>query len=183
MNLTVPAADPLLADRSDLHIELVRFAHTMHRIRSTPTQGPSLPPSSIPLLAVLDHFGAMRSRDLADATFLAPSTVSRQVDTLVRGGFVRRTVDPQDGRASLLELTVEGAHVLAERRRHFGRLIGDVTRAWPSEDLERFVDLLTRFNDDAWTRLPAERDGASITDPRTNLPQDAGITTTEERTA
>jgi DNA-binding MarR family transcriptional regulator len=64
---------------------------------------------------------------------VAPPTLSRIVASLVDGGYVRRTPDPNDGRASLVTPTEEGERVatglystrLRELQRRLDRLPAD----------------------------------------------------------
>lgn len=97
-------------------------------------------------LFVLRH-GPIRGSDLAAAMSADPSTTSRHVAALVDEGLVRRSPDPDDGRACLLQLTDDGIRRVGElsaRRRH---AIGDIVADWPDEDFARFAGLLTRFVD------------------------------------
>lgn len=92
--------------------------------------------------------GPLRAGELAETTQADPSTVSRQVATLVARGLLERRADAQDGRASLLHATADG---IAHRERltrlrdaHFAQLLGD----WSEDDQRQFAALLARFLDD-----------------------------------
>lgn len=50
----------------------------------------------------------MRPADLLDALLVPSSSMTRQLDSLLARGLVRRSPDPQDGRVSLVELTAAG---------------------------------------------------------------------------
>src|SRR4051794_18208429 len=69
----------------------------------------------------------MRAAELADVLRSDPSTVSRQVATLVRDGYLERRADPADGRASLLAVTPRAQDLLTEHdqitREHFARVV------------------------------------------------------------
>src|ERR1700710_2114876 len=75
--------------------------------------------------------GPIRSSDLAEKVQADPSTVSRQVATLVKDGYVDRQADPMDGRASLLVITERGRQFHAEhvrlRNEHYQRVLADWT--------------------------------------------------------
>src|SRR5437868_6066116 len=60
------------------------------------------------LLGTLTSIGPVRSNALAEAVYSDPSTISRQVATLVKDGLIERRADPADGRASLLAVTEKG---------------------------------------------------------------------------
>jgi hypothetical protein len=69
-----------------------------------------LPPARAP-----GEDGPRRAGALADAVHSDPSTISRQIGHLVKLGYVERTADPEDGRATLLAATDEGRRVLEEK--------------------------------------------------------------------
>ena len=142
--------------QSSLHTELIRFSHALHMLRQTASAG--LTQSAVPLLGRLARSGPLRLRELANQTFLDPSTVSRQIDNLVKSGHVRRTVDPHDGRACLLEVTREGLSVIQSHSDRITAILDDMLGDWSEEDRTRFTVLLRRLNTDAATHLPAIRD-------------------------
>ena len=100
------------------------------------------------LLFHLVASGPMRASALAEHTDVDPSTVSRQVERLVRTGVIERRPDPDDGRACLLAPTDVGldrhAWHVARRTAAFDRMLAD----WSEVDRSRFAELLERFSDD-----------------------------------
>jgi DNA-binding MarR family transcriptional regulator len=129
---------------------LIEMTQSLNRFRScvhnaAPGEGEGL--LNHLLWHVLEH-GPMRAVELAETTQADPSTVSRQVATLVGRGLLERRADPQDGRASLLHVTPAGIayrrRVVGSRNAHFAELLGD----WSEADRRRFVRLLSRFTDD-----------------------------------
>ena len=68
-------------------------------------------PSHARALGVLDAEGAIRLRDLAERLRVAPRTVTEVVDVLAERGLAERKPDPDDRRATLVELTDEGRRV------------------------------------------------------------------------
>jgi len=92
--------------------------------------------------------GPQRLSTLADRIESDPSTVSRQVTSLVKDGLLERRADPEDGRASLLVLTERAHAVMREhneiRLRHFDQMLAE----WTERDLRRFAGLLRRFTAD-----------------------------------
>lgn len=124
------------------------------------------------ILRCVANEGPMRAGGIADLLQTDPSTVSRQVADLVKGGLLERRADPQDGRASLLVLTTEAERVLADHDRirldYFGRMLQD----WTEQELAGFAAQLARFNkayvaaDDRWNsdRLNARAEGTGSND-------------------
>lgn len=100
------------------------------------------------LLKMLEGAGPLRSSALAECVQSDPSTVSRQVASLVKEGLIERQADPEDGRASLLVLTPKAAAVLRDhdalRIQHFASMFD----GWSGRDVHRFTALLERFTED-----------------------------------
>jgi DNA-binding MarR family transcriptional regulator len=125
------------------------------------------------LLRCLKVEGTMRAGALADRMGADPSTISRQVASLVRDGHVVRRADPIDGRASLLEITDAGLDILAgldvERSRHFARML----EGWSETDLELLGRLLGRFTDDytAYNFAGDDRNDSPGPDDRATRPE------------
>ncbi|GAA4535600.1 MarR family winged helix-turn-helix transcriptional regulator [Pseudonocardia xishanensis] len=106
------------------------------------------------LLVHLVKDGPRRPGALAEAVHSDPSTVSRQIAQLGRLGFVARTPDPGDGRASLIAATDEGRRVFAENRRLRNERLVALLADWPTEDRDALTRLLGRFTtamEEAWT--------------------------------
>lgn len=101
------------------------------REKSAETLAPwDITPAHLRALRTLNRHGTMRLSALSDHLQIAPRTVTEVVDALQAADLVRRRADPDDRRATLVEVTEHGASVLAEIRatrgteavRVFGRL-------------------------------------------------------------
>jgi DNA-binding MarR family transcriptional regulator len=84
-------------------------------------------PAHLRALRVLTRFGVMRLSELSDRLHIAPRSTTEVVDALESRDLVQRRPDPDDRRATLVELTEHGASVLqairgTEAERVFGRL-------------------------------------------------------------
>ncbi|RKT52155.1 MarR family winged helix-turn-helix transcriptional regulator [Saccharothrix australiensis] len=142
-----------LARADRIGMGLVRL-NKMHACVAAHMSKAGLDKASFVLLANLNHLGPSRSSALAEAVFSDPSTVSRQVATLVKAGWVERRADPADGRASVLAVTEAGERLLAERRRLRNQSIARMLADWSEEDLTAFVDHFERFVGDYERALP-----------------------------
>jgi DNA-binding MarR family transcriptional regulator len=100
------------------------------------------------LLVHLVKDGPRRAGALAEVLHSDPSTISRQVGHLVKLGYVERTADPEDGRATLLAATAEGCRVFEENRRLRNERIARTLAHWSPEDRVDLGDLLGRFAGD-----------------------------------
>lgn len=125
-------------------VKLVERAHAHHQVEHPD----AVERATYHLLVHLVKDGPRRAGGLADAVCSDPSTVSRQVAHLVRLGFVERTADPEDGRATLLAATAEGRRVFEENRRIRNERIAAMTSDWPPGDRRTLARLLERFATD-----------------------------------
>jgi DNA-binding MarR family transcriptional regulator len=87
-------------------------------------------PSHLRALRVLMRHGMMRLSELSDHLHIAARSTTEVVDALETRGLVQRRPDPDDRRATLVEVTEHGTNVLdairaargTEAERAFGRL-------------------------------------------------------------
>jgi DNA-binding MarR family transcriptional regulator len=107
---------------------------------------PDLQSSSYLLLAWLGQHGPLRASAMAEAFGIDKGAISRQVQHLEDLQLVRRTPDPDDGRATLVSASDDAvarlAEVSDERRRWLDERLGD----WPDDDLAELVRLIGRYN-------------------------------------
>jgi len=89
----------------------------------------------------------MRSSALAELAQSDPSTVSRQVASLVKDGFVERRADPVDGRASVLAITERGQHAHIDRCRRRNEYYQEMLAGWDEDEVREFAAQLARFAD------------------------------------
>jgi DNA-binding MarR family transcriptional regulator len=97
------------------------------------------------VLFVLRCNGALRLSDLAAKLELDASTASRHVRSLEQLGLVRRSADPDDGRAFRVELTERGAEEWEAASKRRMLLLAQAMDGWTEEDIETFERLMTRF--------------------------------------
>ena len=143
---------------TELRSQIVLFKRTLHLVRSS-TATPELGPSGLPLLGALRRLGPQRTTTLAAEVFLDPSTVSRQVDALVRSGYVEKVADPDDRRASLVQLTESGRAALAAHLDAIGVTLQGLLAGWSVGDLRALSALLGRLNSDVHARIPDSPSG------------------------
>ena len=89
--------------------------------------------------------GPQRAKELAESMSADPSTVSRQVATLVRTGMVERKADPDDGRASILVPTELGICRVQEHFVNRGQMIEPMIADWSPQDRADLLRLLRRY--------------------------------------
>jgi DNA-binding MarR family transcriptional regulator len=87
-------------------------------------------PSQLRALRVLTRHGTIRLTKLSEHLHIAPRSTTEVVDALESRGLVRRSPDPDDRRATLVEVTEHGLGVLeAIRGTEAGRVFGRLSQA------------------------------------------------------
>ena len=115
-----PDLDQALAFRIHRTNRLLRT----HLGRFLAEHEPGLTPEQWFVLARVSERGPVRQVDLAEPVLGDPPNVSRLVDALMEGGYLRRSPDPADRRSWLISLTPRGRsrtkrlleHAVEERR-------------------------------------------------------------------
>ncbi|WP_298750047.1 MarR family winged helix-turn-helix transcriptional regulator [uncultured Serinicoccus sp.] len=106
-----------------------------------------LAPTDVAVLVRLAGQQCTRSRDLAQAEGLDPSTMSRRLASLAERGLVERHPDPADRRAQVLGLTEAGLAALTQERARRVELVTDTLADWPEGEKAQLADLLGRLAD------------------------------------
>jgi DNA-binding MarR family transcriptional regulator len=75
-----------------------------------------LGPAQLSALSVLVYGGASNLRDLAETEAVSAPTMTRIVQALQRGGYVRLARSPEDARASIVRATPKGMAALERAR-------------------------------------------------------------------
>ena len=97
------------------------------------------------VLSKLAIEGPMRSADLSQFLQLDPSTVSRQICSMVDDNLVTKRSDEHDRRVQWIALTPTGQEALYERVRSRSAQFAQVTQAWTEEERQTFGTLLATF--------------------------------------
>jgi DNA-binding MarR family transcriptional regulator len=115
------------------------------RIRARTAHDSELDPASAILLHHVAEGAPLRVSTLARCARLDSSTVSRHVRHLEELGYLARSGDPEDRRATRLRLTEAGRARLDEAMRAKAALVDRATADWPQEDRDQLTALLTRL--------------------------------------
>jgi DNA-binding MarR family transcriptional regulator len=91
--------------------------------------------------------GPVRLSDLAARVEIDASTASRHVRALENAGLIRRSADPDDGRAFRVELTELGEKEFEAASKRRQELLTRAMDGWDTSDIETFEKLMTRFAD------------------------------------
>lgn len=138
-------ADPLMADSAAIGAAVVDLMRHLHGIKARLATGPEADHSPLFLLVKLAHTGPLRASALADMVGADPSTVSRQVASLVKAGLVVREADPADGRACLLVPTDLGRTRVEEYAQRRAEAMAPLIRDWSPDDRSDLLRLLRKY--------------------------------------
>jgi len=128
--------------------------------RSVSVEAVAIERGAYVLLSLLSHSGPLRTGAVASHLHLSPSTVSRQVGSLERAGFVQRVPDPVDGRAFDLQITEHGRLAFAQARQARMHRLHAALGSWSEVEVAELAAALRRLNREL-TRDPATTVGGS----------------------
>ena len=97
-----------MRDGHQVAIALRRAYLTMHRQAEAALSRFDLTANQFVLLGLLDERDGVSQRDLVDRASSDPNTIRPVLKSLERKGLIRRELDPNDGRAWLVENTSKG---------------------------------------------------------------------------
>ena len=141
------AVQPLDELADAVSTALIRLVRLLERTRAQyQAENPDAVERATYLLLVhLVKDGPRRAGALAEAVHSDPSTISRQIGHLVKLGYVERTADPVDGRATLLAATAEGRRVFEENRRLRNERFSQILASWSDADRAALAAMLGRL--------------------------------------
>ncbi len=130
MSVHVERTEPELAEAAGrLSLAIPRLVRTLRR------DNPSgLGPGSLSTLATVVRFGPIRLGDLAAREGIAPPTLSRIMTNLEEAGYLTRTPDPTDGRASRAEPTELAVELISGTKSSRAEVLRARMQALPAED-------------------------------------------------
>ena len=116
------------------------------RLKARLPQG-HIDPAMMFVLYQIQANGSLRVSELAGCMGLDASTASRHVRNLEDGGYLARTGDPGDRRASRVRLTPKGRGALSRALRARAAVVDRAIADWPAEDRATLASLMTRLTD------------------------------------
>jgi DNA-binding MarR family transcriptional regulator len=128
-------------------ISRISLGREASRIRAE-RSGVHLSRPSISILSTLRLSGPVRLRELSRRTDLEAPLISREIRELMDAGLVRRTSDPTDGRAGIVELTTKGRQASEAYRAATDDIIADTFSRWTAAELRALAGQLERVAGD-----------------------------------
>lgn len=133
--------------------EVFLFGRALKRAVTTGDEASPLPQALTGVLAILATEGECRQTDLANRLCVSQSALSRQIADLVDLGYIDRTPDPDDRRASRVRVSDEGGEklkVIWDRR---ARRLLELLSGWSETEalaaLASIQKLNATFDEDA----------------------------------
>lgn len=130
-------------DQALARIARIARGREAHRLRSD-RSGVHLSRPAISILAALRRAGPVRLSQLARLTDLEPPLITREVRQLTASGHIRRTADPTDGRAAIVELTAAGRRASEAYRTAADDILAETFSSWSAADLRSLAVGLDR---------------------------------------
>jgi len=115
-----------------------------------------LHPAAAMLLSDLAKYGEARPSELAKRRMVDISVVSRQVAQLAAAGLIDRRPAPEDGRASLVQVSERGHEELGRWRTRYLEFMGTALDGWEEERIVELTGLLATMNEDLRGALDAQ---------------------------
>ena len=147
-------------EQADAINQAIRLLSLRHRTRAAALLAPlGLHPGQEALLLELARNGPMIQAQLSEALGCEPPSVTLMARKLEAAGHIRRTPDPADKRASIVELTGSGT-TLAEKVKELWRALAQETvTGLPAQTVTDLPGILTTLTDNVDTRRPRSPQG------------------------
>jgi DNA-binding MarR family transcriptional regulator len=110
--------------------------------------------SGIFILSIINSKKNCNMTDIVESLNLAPSTATRQVDSLVKLGLVKRDVGSTDRRKVILSLTRNGIQVNNRFKRHLIKVIGNVLKKYSESEMRQTVNIMDKIIEYSEKNLP-----------------------------
>lgn len=144
-------------NRTDVIPSLVLSAHALARIAAQEA-GNEAPSAQWRALGILERLGRLRLGELATAARTTQPGMTRLIGTLEHAGFVVRSADPADTRATLVGATTAGLRALAD---------------WRTEMRDTLAPRFNGLGDEDWAALQRAAEILAIHSQESNTTGDA----------
>ena len=139
----VPGADPAICQ---LFLNILHTGDVVSRGEATFLARHGLNQARLIVLVLLDNSanGSMRSSELAKHASVSRATITGLLDTLEKAGFVERTDDVRDRRASCVNITPKGHELLHKVQPLLVRWTEGILSALSAREQSQLVALLRK---------------------------------------
>ena len=146
MSRTVQTVEDPVDDVGVVELELIKLVRHLETFGRKSSLYEEVDRAGYLALRTLDALGPSCVNRLAQELHLDSSTVTRQVGVLESGGFVTRTVDPNDGRSWLIDVTPEGRRTMRVVERGRRRAIDSMLHEWATDEVHDLARVISKLN-------------------------------------
>jgi len=111
-------------------------------------------PNQARIIVALSEMGPASQTSLAEQFEVKSASMSTMTARLIKNGYIKRQIDPNDKRANLLFLTKEGVAFLDEIYAAWSDIDDLIKSALGAEDTEVFIALSTKIKDQLGGFIP-----------------------------
>lgn len=146
---TLPEDPEMAAAIADTQTQLATMMVTARKVMTARAVAmhPDLQPMAFKVLMTLSRTGPVHQSALARMLKTDKAVLSRLLKQLDALGMTSRTVDPEDGRAMLVDMTPAARKRYAETQQDAMQLLVDGLSQWDAAEVRRLADLLLRLNE------------------------------------
>ena len=126
------------------HMLLYRAFHAQRNYLGPSITALGLGSGQPKLLAFLEENGPCQQRVLAEYFEIDPAAVCRMLDSLEKGGFIKRRAAENNRRAGRIEITEKGKQVNDLWKQHCRRMEEVMLEGFSAEEKHAFADYLSR---------------------------------------
>lgn len=149
---SVPAPVP---DDAELHLRGLASLYKISRYAHVLSPESTVDIGTIRSLVIVAELAPARASDVAAELQLDLSTVSRQLSALEKQGYLRKAADPDDRRASRIEITPEGKALVRQLFENRIKAITPALEKWSAADRDKLFKLLIRLAGDLKSQVEA----------------------------
>ena len=114
--------------------------------------------SGIFILSIIDAHENCIMSNIVETLNLVPSTATRQVDTLVKQGLIKRDVGKRDRRKVILSLTEDGKQVSRRFKNHLIDVIIKNLETHTEKEMSKSFQILNNIIDTSENKLPQKKE-------------------------
>ena len=133
-----------------MHREIIR--HIVHRTGIHPTHHDFL-------MHLSKDESTFRQQELASRFGITPAAVVQNLDRMEEAGYVRREASESDSRCKRILITEKGRQIVEESAEEFGKLDAKLLEGIEGEDLETFLRVLQKMQENITPSLAEKESG------------------------
>ena len=135
---------------SDLNLKtlivLLRTAQSVHKRESKTIKDGGLTVSQFAVLEILYHKGTLRVCEIIEKALSTGGNMTVVIDNLIKDGLVFRTIDPNDRRVNLINITEKGREIVNDIFPNHLDNVNEVFSVLTVEEKKDLINLLKKLS-------------------------------------